>query len=960
MKTRRHEYSLLALVAGVVASPQLWAIDNLTISTEPLAVSTEKVEPNVVLVMDTSGSMRSKVSGSGGKTRMQIAQEVAREVIRDVNGVRFGIFNLNSNGSGGSISSRTIGKKPNKVTYYAECGALTKDQLIEVVNGFKARGVTPVAETLYEVTRYYRGMRRYFGSNVGALGSNNRYYSPIQYRCQKNYAVVISDGLPTSDRSVPTNDPAGNARDWAGSAGNTRYDLDDVAKFANDIDFLTASEHGTDIKGGSWDDPAFPQQNMQTYTIGFALDDKLLHQTASLGGGLSWVTNDADELKDALTSALSDIVARSLSSSSPAASSGTVQSANIFYPSYNSLDWSGELTKVDENGNEVWKASEKMPGYSSRKIFFNNNGSAQGFTWNNIKNSSFRSIFDYATRVGSDGSTVVNYLRGDGQHESSTVYRPRNSLLGDIVNSSPVYVGAPSFRYPYDLEATSYSEFQEDMENREEMVYVGANDGMLHGFDSSGREKFAFIPMEVIRRLPELTNPNYTHRYYVDGTPTVVDAYIKANGTGNKGWRSVLVSGLNAGGQSVFAIDVTNPNQLNANSFLWEFTDEDLGYTYSRPAIVRLADGTWAAVFGNGYNSTQKSHSDDTQVSSTGNAVLYIVDLENGNLIKKIDTGVGAEDDPVAGMNRPNGLGTVAPIDYDLDSVVDYVYAGDLFGNLWKFDLTPVSTSNPSNMKMEVAFNGNPLFQARYTSGGETYYQPILVAPDARPTVTNHPRGGFMVYFGTGKYIETTDRSLEGAGPQTFYAIWDKDDNSVTQTPVSGRSVLLEQTINYEGTDSFDGISSEIRVTSNNTPNWSYHLGWYMDFNQSTPNYERVVTTATIRNGKVIFPTTIPLLKDDPCDSDSDSWVMDLDALTGSRLTYSPFDLNNDGVFSTSDYYAGSTPVSGMKFNEALPKPVITNDEEYEVKIFSQTTQFIENKGLGFEGRQSWREIQEN
>jgi len=959
MKTKRHEYSLLACFVGVVASPQVWAVDNLTISTEPLAVSTEKVEPNVVLVMDTSGSMGSTVSGSGGKTRIQIAREVANEVIEDVEGVRFGIFNLNNN-QGGSISSRTYGKGKNKVTYYAECGALTKDQLQYVVDGLGASGTTPVAETLYEVTLYFRGMRRYFGSNVGALGSNYHYYSPIQYRCQKNYAVVISDGLPYYDNDVPTNDPAGNPRNWAGAAGNTKYYLDDVAKFGNDIDFLTASDHGTDIKGGSWDDPAFPQQNMQTYTIGFQLDDKLLDQTASLGGGLSWVTNDADELKDALTSALSDIAARSLSSSSPAASSGTVQSANIFYPSYSSLDWSGELTKVDEDGDVVWKAAGKIPGYSSRNIFFNDEGTAESFNWNKIKNSSFKDIFNYASRVGSNGESVVNYLRGDSQNESSTVYRPRNSLLGDIVNSSPVYVGAPSFRYPYDLEASSYSDFQSSMSNREEMVYVGANDGMLHGFDSNGREKFAFIPMEVIRKLPELSNPNYTHRYYVDGSPTVIDAYIKANGTGSKQWRSVLASGLNAGGQSVFAIDVTNPNQLSANSFLWEFTDEDLGYTFSRPAIVRLADGTWAAVFGNGYNNTQKSHSEDNQVSSTGNAVLYIVDLENGNLIEKIDTGVGSADDPVSGMNRPNGLGTVAPVDYDLDSVVDYVYAGDLFGNLWKFDLTPVNASNPSNMKMEVAFGGNPLFTARYTSGGQTNYQPILVAPDARPTVTNHPRGGFMVYFGTGKYIETTDRSLEGAGMQTFYAIWDKDDNDLSQTPVSGRSALLEQTIDYEGSNSFNGISSDIRVTSKNTPNWSYHLGWYMDFNQSSPNYERIVTTATIRNGKVIFPTTIPLLKDDPCDSDSDSWVMDLDALSGSRLTYSPFDLNNDGIFDQNDYYSGSTPVSGIKFNEALPKPVITNDEDHEVKIFSQTTQFIENKGLGFEGRQSWREVEEN
>jgi len=951
---RKTELALFAICFWQLGGSPAHALDNLTISTEPLAVSTEKVEPNVVLLMDTSGSMGSRVSGTS-MTRMEVAQQVAKDVIDEIDGIRFGMFNLNRNNQGGSISSG----EENSATYYAECGALSKEKLKLIVDSFIAGGNTPVSETLYEITRYYRGLSPYFGKNTGSLGQNGKYKSPIQYRCQKNYTVVISDGLPTSDDSVPSNDPNGNPKTWASPAGNTKYYLDDVAMFANDIDFMSG---GTDSKGGSWDDPDFTQQNMQTYTIGFALDDNLMGQTAALGGGMSWTTDNADELKDALTSALSDIAARSLSSSSPAASSGLVETANIFYPSYNSSDWSGELTKVDENGNEVWRASSRIPAHSSRNILFNNNGDAKDFLWKNIRNGDFENIFNNATVVGSDGSTVLNYIRGDRQYESPTQYRRRNSLLGDIVNSSPVFVGEPNFRYRYDLENTPYSEFRENMKNREEMVYVGANDGMLHGFNSNGIETFAFIPMEVMHRLPELSNRNYTHRYYVDGTPTVVDAYIKANGNGRKEWRTVLVSGLNAGGQSVFAIDVTNPNTLNAKSFLWEFTDPDLGYSFSRPAIVRLADGRWAAVFGNGYNSTQKSHSEDNEISTTGNAVLFVVNLETGDLIEKIDTGVGYEDDPVENMNRPNGLGTVAPVDHNQDSIVDYIYAGDLFGNMWKFDLTPKNENNPSNLKMEIAFKGNPLFTASYSDGNETYYQPILVAPDARPTVVSHPRGGFMVFFGTGKYIETSDRSPEGAGRQSFYAIWDKNSDSNT-TPVSGRGDLLEQIIIFEGTQIFEGMTGEVRVTSNNVPGWSSNLGWFMDFDQSSPNYERIVTTATIRNGKVIFPTTIPLLKDDPCDSDSDSWVMELDALTGGRLGYSPFDMNNDGVFDKKDQYSSnnsSLPLSGIKFNEALPKPVISDDNENEVKTFTQTIRFIENKGVGFDGRQSWREIQEN
>src|SRR5690606_38982071 len=222
------------------------------------------------------------------------------------------------------------------------------------------------------------------------------------------------------------------------------------------------------------------------------------------------------------------------------------------------------------------------------------------------------------------------------------------------------------------------------------------------------------------------------HRYYVDGSPTVADAYI------GERWRTLLVGGLNKGGQSVYALDVTEPQNFAENAaddiVLWEFTDPDLGYSFSQPAIVRLQDGTWAAVFGNGYNNTEE----DDDPSATGNAVLFVVDLASGALIRKLDTGVGMAGDP-SGDDRPNGLATVAPVDDTGNRRIDFIYAGDLFGNLWRFDLRQAAPASWSLRRLFLACSSHPCDDADR--------QPIT----SRPSVVRHPTGrGRIVLFGTG------------------------------------------------------------------------------------------------------------------------------------------------------------------------------------------------------------------
>lgn len=864
--------------------------------------------------------------------RMEVAKSVANKIISEVNDVRFGISKFYDEHGGAVI---------------ANCGA-TEEQLESAVKSLDAETWTPLAETYYEITRYFRGMK-------GIWGSKPNFTSPVQYRCQKNFTVIITDGQPTRDgfegRDISGDTINGIPKtlpDW--NEDGSEFYLDDIAEFAWELDMKTS---GNDLAGVSFDDPEFKQQNMYTYTVGFAIDHPLLKATAAAGNGLYYTANNAEQLTSVLKSALANISDKVLSSAASASTQGTLTEDTIsIFPEYNSQYWSGDLSAYRYDADPksstylqritVWpSAASLMPGWSSRRIIYNRGNQGLAFRWD-VLNSDEKALLE-------NNEYILRYIRGDRSLEGNAAnnFRERRSVLGDIVYSAPKYVGAPSFRYRDNLEDKKYSVFKADNKNRDEMIYVGANDGMLHAFDAqTGVERFAYIPSSLIGRLPLLTKQTYEHRFYVDGSPDVVDAYIDNN------WRSVLVAGLNRGGQSVFALDVTNPNNLNeanANSiFLWEFTDPDLGYTYSQPYIVKLQNGTWAAIFGNGYNNTDTSF--DDSVSSTGNAVLFLVDLATGNLIKKIDTGVGFSDDPT-GRNRPNGLASVNAVDLDGDNIVDYVYAGDLFGNLWKFDLTS-DKSTEWDVAYKQGSNKLPLFTACHGNiCTASNRQPITV----KPTVNRHPQGGMLIYFGTGKYLETGDKTADSIEPQTFYAVWDKNDGSSSDR-VTSRSSMRQQSVLYEGVESYGTHSYTVRTTSKHVPNWSTHKGWYIDLPTTR---ERSVRDPVLRNGKIIFTTLIPLIQEDPCRSESEGWLMELDALTGSALPYSVFDLNKDGRFNVLDTVSGGRGVpSGMKFDHEVVEPtIIAIDENTELKVINKDTLMLENPGTGALGRQSWREV---
>lgn len=287
-----------------------------------------------------------------------------------------------------------------------------------------------------------------------------------------------------------------------------------------------------------------------------------------------------------------------------------------------------------------------IPPANDRVIATYDGNSGQPFRWASIAASQ-------QAKLGNQ--SILNYLRGVQSNEASNdggTLRNRNRLLGDIVNSAPTYAAAPGSRYQDNWGASNandskpenaspYSTYVVNNQNRPALVFAGANDGMLHAFDAdNGVEKFAYVPNAVYDNLNQLSSTAYTHKYYVDGSPTIVDAFI------NSSWRTVLVSGLGAGGQGIFALDITDPASLTteanvADNVLWEFTDQDdrdLGYTYGQASIIRLNNGEWAALFSGGYNNTADNNSDgnDNNDSLTGNGTIYLVNLADGSLIKSL------------------------------------------------------------------------------------------------------------------------------------------------------------------------------------------------------------------------------------------------------------------------------------------------------------------------------------
>jgi type IV pilus assembly protein PilY1 len=427
-----------------------------------------------------------------------------------------------------------------------------------------------------------------------------------------------------------------------------------------------------------------------------------------------FLVSSASTLKAQLQAAFSQILQKNTSVAPPAASPPPLSSSTAtttYTDSFNVALWSGDLTKATESYDTTtsvksstvnWTAAANIPAAAKRNIQIANAAGTGlvDFSFTNLASRSYAGVnwqYSATTKTGALTSDQVAFVRGDRSLEGTT-FRRRLTLLGDIVNSQPVVVDSATFitTMADTLSGdTKYAAFQTTAKSRRAQVYVGANDGMLHGFDvATGVEKFAFIPSAVVTKLSALSAKTYNsdsslHNFYVDGTPVVSDVYF------GSAWHTVLVGTLGAGGSEIFALDITDPDNIK---LLWEFTavtDSDLGNTFSTPYISKLHSGEWGVIVGSGYNG------------NNGNASLFILNVATGATIKKLTT-------PANLLTGANGLSSPVILDSNSDGIADYVYAGDLKGNLWRFDLiSPGSlTATATASNYTVAFSGKPLYTA--------------------------------------------------------------------------------------------------------------------------------------------------------------------------------------------------------------------------------------------------------
>lgn len=466
----------------------------------------------------------------------------------------------------------------------------------------------------------------------------------------------------------------------------------------------------------------------------------------------------------------------------------------------------------------------------------------------------------------------------------------QGGLLGTIVNAEPKLVGAPRAGYTN----ADYVAFRKANLNRTPVAYVGANDGMLHGFNAlTGAPMLSYAPRGLYPNLSAYTDPAFIHRMYVDGPLITADWYD------GSAWRTLLVGGLGAGGRGLFALDITDPSKFkedNAASvvrfdytappvaqtsaaFLSESGSSgmmaelatDLGHISTDPArdayigrnlqVSRMRNGKWALIVGNGVNSVNER------------AVLYVIYLDGSGFRKFVtDTTTG----------QGNGLATPLPVDLNADGLVDFVYAGDMLGRLWKFDLT---SANDANWKVVQASGVNtPLIDTG---------RPITSAP----AVANHPSGGLLVTFGTGRSLTDADRA--SATPEALYGVWDKPGVAFAKVSTSD---LADRTLSADSATTAGGsITARVLASTSLPVDYGSKRGWRI--NLGAPK-ERVVFNPIVQGRLAYFSTYIPATSTS-CSIRESGALLAFDVIDGGQPTTPVIDINGDGLFNMADRITG-------------------------------------------------------
>lgn len=854
----------------------------------------------------TGWTTRKRVNSGSVQSRLEIAKASATAAISSLPVdntspvVRVGLSNYNGSDGGQLVE--------------AMAGLTTthRSDVLATVAAMTGTGNTPLSETLADIGRYlatgYSGnitagtvtgvsinnflkqnSRQSCLKNSTGSGSTSNFCAqssesdgvpsspsigtvlrPIQYWCQRSYAFLLTDGRPQADQDLSSNT---YLRDYDGdcsgalasncTSGSPNYDrklsrqyesegsdyLDDVAKALFDVDLRPNLVSP---------DPVLrpKKNNLVTYTIGFAdkevLNDPLLVNTASQGGGRSLFPTNASELTGAFNTVIADAFSKDAAAAAVAVANAQITLNNIGYASsYKSGAWYGDLvaysldttTALQTGDDDLWslRVSLKSQAPSTRKIA----------TYNGSSGTTFTDTLSYTGKPATLTAEVINYLRGDRTGEGTT-YRTRQDVLGDIINAEPVVVnysgGVP-------------------------IIFQGANDGMLHVVDgrtdaavsTRGHELWAYVPKLLHADLYRLTEKTYAHRYFVDGTP----ATAKVTGFG---FSDLLVGGLGKGGRGYYALNISSYAAADAaavaSKVLWEFNPANMGYSFGTPLIVKTAAG-WRVIVASGYDNGSNAGGD-------GVGRIWIIDPSSSNpnaSAIEISTGVGS-------AANPSGLAHISRLaNASADSLVRYVWGGDLKGNVWRFDLDTATV----------------LRIASITDAGGALAEPITAPPEIGPVAGSSTK--FMVYIGTGRYL--ADEDVPGASAnawatqrQSIYGLIDdtsktvaadalignlRGNNGATCPSGGGDGSLVCQTLTYvSDSNTYTATHHAVDVTA--------RRGWYIDLPQDAQlSNGRVVSKPALTTGGTLT-LTVNIPTDERCDPGGRSWFLALNGATGGAI----------------------------------------------------------------------------
>lgn len=653
-------------------------------------------------------------------TRIQSAKATVSAFLNDIADSRLGLEIFN--GSNGGTILQNIGTPVATIQ--------------SSVAGLEGDSNTPLAESMVTAMTYFK-----------TTGGS----APIQAPCQKSFIIIVTDGLPTSDTSVPN---------YITDSDHNGYYLDNVASY------MYRNDMRPDMDG---------VQNVSTFTIGFNIDSGLLQLTADNGGGQYFTINDGDGLTDALRQSFNTIAARVAAGAAVSVVSSEDRNSNrLFRARYESQTWRGFLEAFSlpyhSGAPALWDAGALLAARSSssRRIFTTTDGtSLTNLTTANA--ASLQTLLGAASLA--EAQSIITYTRGDSTPDS----RARSGWkLGDIVDSAPVMVGKPAGY----SELPGYSAYRTAKASRREVLYVAANDGMLHCFDvANGTELWAYVPKDQLTNLDVLMDPGYCHNYFLNMTPAAYDLKI---GTA---WKTILIGGEAQGGNGLFALDVTNP-EPDSVRLLWDISPAALKGAWGGPTLVMDRQlNRHVLCIGTGYDA------------SNAQTNLMVIDPVNGATLRTLALG-----SPVAGNKVTRGVA----IDLDFNGYEDLLYVGDLVGNVWRVDLTV------NNWSVSKLFSGS---------------QPI----QSQPVVTTDELGRAMLFFGTGRFMLAGDQST--STQQAVYGIIDNN---------SGGTLTSADLVNQ--TTTFTALTSGSR-------------GWYINLPNTG---ERITRTAALIAGVLHIPSFAP------------------------------------------------------------------------------------------------------